>query len=146
MTRDELRVVFNILKNSYQKFNTSEEVFNTWYSFLASADSKKISSAVRSHIAESRFQPTISDITSRCTSLGGFRDKTEYPMPAHAQWEYKKMMHKKGWATIRTKTSAGIPILVYKKISECMSTGVEYFGDEELPTYAPIDYFAQGAA
>lgn len=50
-------------------------------------------------------------------------------------WDEKKSMHARGYAYCKSVTSSGVRIFQWHKISECIETGTEFFGNESLPTY-----------
>lgn len=142
MKKEEMMQIFQLLRNAFPKFADTQESFSTWFSFFADANQSVVLQAVRAHIAESRFTPTISDIMQRCRERGGFNESKEAYMPESAKFRYRKYMLDRGLAEIRDTLPNGIKILYYKPIRDCEQIGEEEMDGVVLPIYT---YTGEGA-
>ena len=73
MTKSEFKPIMQKLKIAYgeKRFPLSNEVMEVWYEFLGGFKSEDVLAAIKKHILEESYPPTIADIAQKVKEIRG---------------------------------------------------------------------------
>ena len=79
MTKSEFKPIMQKLKIAYgeKRFPLSDEIMDVWYEYLGEFKSEDVSAAIKVHILEECYPPTIFDLVSKVRKKIEGREKEE---------------------------------------------------------------------
>lgn len=71
MTKNEFKPIMQKLKIAYgeKRFPLSDEIMDVWYEFLGGFKSEEVLAAIKKHILEESYPPTIADIAQKVKEM-----------------------------------------------------------------------------
>lgn len=70
MTKQEFSKIATVLRTMYPEVIPSKEAFDIWYSFFEADEYMAVNEAVKRHIANSPYPPTVADLRKSLTAPG----------------------------------------------------------------------------